>query len=335
MTRLVQPYDVHYVSTSRRALVPDIRWFPVDKLATRLARAQLVAVPGAPRRRGDDGRAGRRPPARGCRVDRLRRRDRQPHLGPAQRRGDHPAEPLGAVRQHPDPGHRSVSRVVLSVDGVPVNIDGLDELGRHARRGRVHHAADRPSLARPVVRRGDDVGRVRPEHPRRRRSPASRRCPAAYPQVPGTFHRLALSADGSRARGRRPRWRRHLSLAWHQPLRGAARRHRRRQPLLRPARVTSGWVASGSKGAKAPRLWVVDLSANPADPSAAATAVAGARGSTGGASSRRGWPPTATGSPCSRPSSTAPTPGSTSPVSCARATVCRNGLPSPCASVRR
>ena len=43
--RLVQPYDLHYVSTSQRALVPDTRWFPVDKLATRLARAQLVPVP--------------------------------------------------------------------------------------------------------------------------------------------------------------------------------------------------------------------------------------------------------------------------------------------------
>ena len=41
----MQPYDVHYVSTSQRALVPDTRWFPVDKLATRLARAQLVPVP--------------------------------------------------------------------------------------------------------------------------------------------------------------------------------------------------------------------------------------------------------------------------------------------------
>ena len=45
VSRLVQPYDVHYVSTSQRALVPDTRWFPVDKLATRLARAQLVPVP--------------------------------------------------------------------------------------------------------------------------------------------------------------------------------------------------------------------------------------------------------------------------------------------------
>ena len=49
VSRLVQPYAVHYLSTSRRALVQDIRWFPADKLATRLARAQITAVPDVPR----------------------------------------------------------------------------------------------------------------------------------------------------------------------------------------------------------------------------------------------------------------------------------------------
>jgi len=43
--RLFRPYAVHYVATDRPALVSDIRWFPLDHLTTRLARAQLGAVP--------------------------------------------------------------------------------------------------------------------------------------------------------------------------------------------------------------------------------------------------------------------------------------------------
>lgn len=43
--RLFQPYAVHYVAADRRALVRDLRWFPLDHLASRLARAQLAPVP--------------------------------------------------------------------------------------------------------------------------------------------------------------------------------------------------------------------------------------------------------------------------------------------------
>ena len=45
MPRLVAPYAVHYVARDRRALVPDMRWFPLDHLSSRLARAQLDPVP--------------------------------------------------------------------------------------------------------------------------------------------------------------------------------------------------------------------------------------------------------------------------------------------------
>ena len=43
--RLFQPYAVHYVAADRRALVRELRWFPLDHLASRLARAQLAPVP--------------------------------------------------------------------------------------------------------------------------------------------------------------------------------------------------------------------------------------------------------------------------------------------------
>ncbi|MGE9808862.1 GerMN domain-containing protein [Janibacter sp. G1551] len=45
VSRLLRPFDVHYVSTTSNTLIPDTRWLPLDRQATRLARAQLSAVP--------------------------------------------------------------------------------------------------------------------------------------------------------------------------------------------------------------------------------------------------------------------------------------------------
>src|SRR5690606_16684466 len=43
--RLFDPYAVHYVSTGERVLVPDIRYVPTDRVATRLAQLQLDETP--------------------------------------------------------------------------------------------------------------------------------------------------------------------------------------------------------------------------------------------------------------------------------------------------
>lgn len=46
LERLYQPFNVFYVSTASRQLIPDVRWFALGNgLATRLARAQLAPVP--------------------------------------------------------------------------------------------------------------------------------------------------------------------------------------------------------------------------------------------------------------------------------------------------
>ena len=272
---------------ARRALVP--RRQARDPARPRPARPR--ARP--PRRRGRHRRAGRRPPARGCRVGRVGRRDRQPHLEPARRRGDEPAEPVGAVRQHPDcrtprcqpgraVGQRRAGRPRRSSTGSPAGTAG-------SCRGRLHRPRPSPSLARPVVRRGDDVvvfdpaalGEPEPRQPAGvRQLPAGAAAPSAASRCRPT----------GRARRRRPRRRRHLPVARDQPLRGAARRHRRRPPLLRPARASSGWVPSGPGGAKAPRLWVVD--ARPTRPGPGpAPPRSRRRGWTGAGSSRPGWPP--------------------------------------------
>jgi hypothetical protein len=270
VARLVQPYDVHYVSTSRRALVPDTRWFPVDKLATRLARAQLVpvpahladatvtAVPDGARLLGDavsieSGVAT---------VNLLS--DTKLSAGETTRQNLW-AQFVSTLTQ--DSG---VSRIVLSVNGVPVNIGGLDgSAGSLAEVG--FTTPPTPALARPVVRRGDDVVVFDPSTlgDQEPRQPA---VSGSYPPVLHTFHRLALSGDGAELAGVDPdgngisRWR--GTNRYEVPLDATS--------VGNPAYDRRGflWMGGvGTKGAKAPRLWVVDLTANPADPRAAATPV--------------------------------------------------------------
>ena len=45
LNRLMAPYAVYFVAADRRTLVPDIRWFGLDRVAARLARALLEPVP--------------------------------------------------------------------------------------------------------------------------------------------------------------------------------------------------------------------------------------------------------------------------------------------------
>jgi hypothetical protein len=270
VSRLVQPYDLHYVSTSQRALVPDTRWFPVDKLATRLARMQLVpvpahladasvtAVPVGSRLLGDavsidSGVAT---------VNLL--------TNTKLSAGETTRQNLWAQFVSTLTQDTGVSRIVLSVNGVPVNIAGLDgSAGTLAEVG--FTTPPTPALARPVVRRGDDVvvfdpGTLGDAEPRQ---PA---VSGSYPPVLHTFRRLALSADGAEIAGVDPdgngisRWR--GTNRYEVPLDATN--------VGNPAYDRRGflWMGGvGTKGAKAPRLWVVDLTANPADPRAAATAV--------------------------------------------------------------
>ena len=202
VSRLVQPYDVHYVSTSQRGLVSDTRWFPVDKLATRLARAQIdpvpayladaavTAVPAGTRLLGDavsidSGTAT---------VNLI-----QGKLGP----GETTRQNLWAQFVSTLTQDAAVSRVELSVDGVPVNLAGLGESAGTLAEVGFSTPAEPPSV-RPVVRRGDDVVVFDPST----LGDAEPREPAvsgSYPQVLRVFRRLALSADGVRARRGRPR----------------------------------------------------------------------------------------------------------------------------------
>ncbi len=270
VSRLVQPYDLHYVSNSQRALVSDTRWFPVDKLASRLARAQIQPVPAHL-----EGAAVSAVPS-GARL-----------LGDAVSiesgvatvnlisgklaAGETTRQNLWAQFVSTLTQDSAVSRVELSVGGVPVNLVGLDgSAGTLTEVG--FSTPPAPSLARPVVRRGDDVMVFDPST----LGDAEPRQPAVsssnYPQVLRTFRRLALSADGAELAGVDPggdgisRWR--GVNRYEVPLDAT--------DVGNPSYDRRGflWMGGvGRKGPTAPRLWVVDLSANPADPRAAATAV--------------------------------------------------------------
>ncbi|MGL5862809.1 MAG: GerMN domain-containing protein, partial [Phycicoccus sp.] len=191
VTRLVQPFAVHYMSTSRRATVPDVRWFPRDRLATRLARAQLAdvpaylggaavtAVPSGSRLLGDavlveDGVA---------KVNLI--------SGPLEA-GENTRENLWAqfvstLLQDP-----LVSRVELAVNSVPVELAGLDGPAAALDDLELETTLDTPP-ARPVVRRGAAVSVFDPAEGAERDPPGER----SYPAVPVPFRELALSADGA------------------------------------------------------------------------------------------------------------------------------------------
>ena len=252
VNRLVRPYAVHYVSTSRRALIPDVRWFPVDRLATRLARAQILplpehltgaavtAVPNGARLLGDAVSID----AGVATVNLISSK-----LAPGQTtRQNLWAQFVATLIQDP-----AVTRVALSVDDVPVNLLTLD--GSAGTLAEVGFTPLPPVvLAAPVVRRGDEVVVFDPNSlgDQEPRQPAGQR---AYPSVPVGFSRLALSADGSELAAVDPGGCRHLPVARREPLRGAARRRRRGQPVLRRPRlpVDGGDRVAGRPGAAAVR----------------------------------------------------------------------------------
>jgi hypothetical protein len=270
VSRLVQPYDVHYVSTSQRSLVPDTLWFPADKLATRLARAQLLpvpshledtavtAVPAGTRLLGDAVSV-----ESGVATVNLISEEKLSA-------GENTRQNLWAQFVSTLTQDTSVIRVELSVNGVPVNVGGLD--GPASTLAEVGFITPpEPAPVRPVVRRGDDVVVFDPSTlgDQEPRQPA---VSATYPSVSRTFHRLALAADGSELAGVDPggggisRWR--GTNRYEVPLDATA--------VGNPSYDRRGflWMGGvGTKGAKAPRLWVVDLALSPADPRAAATPV--------------------------------------------------------------
>ncbi|MGL4174626.1 MAG: GerMN domain-containing protein [Dermatophilaceae bacterium] len=256
VSRLVQPFAVHYVATSRRFTVPDVRWFPRDRLATRLARAQLAdvpaylrgaavtAVPSGARLLGDavsveDGTA---------RVNLISR----PLDAGENTRENLWAQFVSTLLQDP-----LVSRVELAVNSVPVDLAGLDgpaatldDLGLDTTLG--------TPQASPVVRRGAEVSVFDPADGTQPSPPGER----TYPAVPVSSRKLALSIDGAELAAVDDggtgvsRWRggRRFVVAGLGSAVGG------------PAYDRRGYLWMGAVADAGRRLFVVDSSADPADP---------------------------------------------------------------------
>ncbi len=262
--RLVQPFAVHYVSTSHRATVPDVRWFPLDRLPTRLARAQLdpvpdhlvgagtTAVPAGTRLLGDAVSVD----AGGVASVNLIAGKLAP--GEATRQNLW-AQFLTTLTQDP-----TVTAVLLAVDGVPVDLAGLD--GPVSSLSRVGFPAEAPAgtTTKPVVRRGSAVSVFDPSANAQQQGRQTASPDDSYPAVPPEYTRLALSADGREIAAVDPsgdgisRWR--GTTRYEVPGFGS--------DVGAPAYDRRGFLWAGGVGSRTQRLWVADTRPEPSDPEA-------------------------------------------------------------------
>ncbi len=255
VARLLRPYAVHFVAVDRRALVADVRWFPLDHLTTRLARAQLEAVPDYLRD------AVRTEVPQGARL----LADGVPVVAgtatvdlsaaiPADRtvREGLWAQFVSTLTQVP-----GVTAVSLQVAGASLDLPGVV--------GPVTSGADlgfEPQAplagAKALVRRGDALAVLETGAGLDGRAPKPSPTTSAYPQIPASVTNLALSLDGRQVAGVDP-GRASLSL-WtddeHSQATGLG------GALGDPSfdRLGYLWVgAVGSKRSPATRLWALDL----------------------------------------------------------------------------
>lgn len=194
LSRLMAPYAVYFVAADRRTLVPDIRWFGLDRIAARLARALLEpvpqhllgtvtsAVPAGTRIAGDavsvaNGIATVNLISPGLPTDQVLRQNLW-------------AQVVATVGQAPQ-----VTAVQLLGDGSPVPVaDGLETV-------RVPQEVGFPSpptptlTAYPLVRRGELLTVFTPAPLEGRPAPVQLGG-TTYPAVPAKVGDLALSRDG-------------------------------------------------------------------------------------------------------------------------------------------
>lgn len=265
-SRLIRPYAVHYVATGQRTLVPDIRWLPLDRLSTRLARAQLRSVPEHLR-----GAAANAIPE-GARLagDAVTITDGLATVNLAsvrlptdeQVRQNVWAELVATLTQDPE-----VDEVTIQVEGASLELPRVEgpisdptEVG--------FPTPPLVDLAPPVVRRGAEVslfdaGIASGFDPRPTQSVTT------YPQVPVTFSDLAQSARGTELAAvdedRRGLVRWVGGTEYEVPGFGS--------DLGDPAYDRRGFLWIGGVGAvngRPIRLWVVDIAAPANDPERAA-----------------------------------------------------------------
>jgi hypothetical protein len=258
LDRLYDPFRIHYVSTSGRQLIPDIRWFSVGKgLATRLARAQLGEVPaylqGAAR---SDVPVGTRLTVDAVPIDSgLATVDltaTKPGGDPVRRQNLW-AQFVATLTQVPD-----VQRVALKVEGSDLDLPGVQRPPSSLTDLDFPQPGPSPS-ARPVIRTGTRLFSVEPSALGDQRDSAPARRPAALEMIPAGWVWLAASKGGDEIaavggdRAELSRWRGSGQI--RVPYFGSR--------LTRPTYDTQNmlWIAGQNDGAA--RIWAVNAAADP------------------------------------------------------------------------
>lgn len=265
--RLFTTESVHYLSRTEASLVPDDRWFPRDHLVTRLAEAQLGAVPsylaGVATTQAPAGAKLGSPGVAlldGTAIVDISSAEIASDTAARRRLWAQFATTLTRL-----PG---VSRVLLQHEGVTVDFSGRPDGGLTPED--LGLAVTPLTLTTyPVLRSGAEVTQyagervkdlfgVGADSPKRR----------TYPPVPARFHELALSSDGAETAAVLldgtgvSRWRGDVEYE----VRVGAER------IGRPTYDSLGYLWFGGVGSAdgtPTRLWWVDKAADPADTEAA------------------------------------------------------------------
>ncbi len=270
--RVFAPYQVNYVLSARKELVPDVRWFPVSpRLPTALARAQLAPVPNYLKGVVDTAiPEGTRLAVEAVQVDPTGIATviltNSPQTIDSSRRRPMWAQFLATLTQVP--GVSAVSIEVQGLGKIPVSslppaVSSLSDLGFSV-------APTAPATV-GLLRSKDGLERTNPQLLGEGGSaPAAKgsKTQADVPKVPDTYVNLATSSDGSdvagvsQSRTELARWRGSAGITV--PPFGTA--------LTNPMYASDGrlWIAGLASGA--PRIWTFDagtLSGRPNEISAA------------------------------------------------------------------
>ena len=264
--RVFAAYQVNYVLTAKKELVPDVRWFPVGpRLPTALARAQLAAVPAYLGGVADTAiPQGTRLAVDAVPVDptgvaTITLTNSTQTLDPTRRRPMW-AQFLATLRQAP-----GVTAVAIEVQGIgkipvsslPAAVSSLSDLGFSL-------TPTEPATV-GLVRSQDTLERINPQILDETSPPPAKgsKAVADVPKIPSTYINLATSSDGadiagvSGSRAELARWRGGTGTTL--PAFGTA--------LTNPMYASDGrlWVAGMDPGGVA-KVWTFDSSTLAAAP---------------------------------------------------------------------
>lgn len=260
--RLYDAYAVHYVSTSASILIPDVRYVPTDRVATRLAQLQLGEPPDylAGAVHSDLPSSARLSVGAVPVVDGVATVDLSGERigGDPEARSRIWAQFVATLTQL-----RRVEQVQLTLERSPLEIPGIEEVRTLEDLG--FAGSSQLSRADPLVRRGVELGTFMPrsfadEVP----DPTSTLTPSDghFPPIEKEWQHLALSYEGTELAGvsgdMLSRWR--AEVRYEVP--------RFADDLARPCydRYTTLWAGGVGTGESTDRLFAVDAAAPPTDP---------------------------------------------------------------------